>query len=261
MRSWSTSARYPGPMSSRSESAPPQMDRSPRMCSGSSCWRSAASRSPASASMVPRSTSCAHACPASITRRSSARWARRTSASSGSGTARTRASVPAATSSPRDSARWSAGSVAPPRRRRRCSTASFRSGRGRFLAALLDRPHIFRTEHFRGRYEQRAREQIAALLASPRYRGSGAAAGCAACCRSFRAGSPRQDGRARYSCYGYFCEYFSHPKNSDRSARGATRRRRPGCSGARGVAEPLHRADLAMRRAGPTTRLGHAAAR
>jgi predicted metal-dependent HD superfamily phosphohydrolase len=50
------------------------------------------------------------------------------------------------------------------------STISFRRGRGRFLAGLLERPHIFRTEHFRGRYEARARDQIGALLASPRYR-------------------------------------------------------------------------------------------
>jgi predicted metal-dependent HD superfamily phosphohydrolase len=50
------------------------------------------------------------------------------------------------------------------------STVRFVVGRGRFLASLLDRPRIFRTEHFRRRYEQRARTQIAALLASPRYR-------------------------------------------------------------------------------------------
>jgi predicted metal-dependent HD superfamily phosphohydrolase len=42
--------------------------------------------------------------------------------------------------------------------------------RGRFLAALLASPSIFRTEHFRERYEARARSNIAALLRSPRYR-------------------------------------------------------------------------------------------
>jgi predicted metal-dependent HD superfamily phosphohydrolase len=47
---------------------------------------------------------------------------------------------------------------------------AFRSGRRRVLAALLARAHIFRTEYFRDRYEQRARKQIEALLASPRYR-------------------------------------------------------------------------------------------
>jgi predicted metal-dependent HD superfamily phosphohydrolase len=50
------------------------------------------------------------------------------------------------------------------------SRLSFRFGRGRFLAALLARPHIFRTEHFRTRYEQRARRQLQTLLASARYR-------------------------------------------------------------------------------------------
>jgi predicted metal-dependent HD superfamily phosphohydrolase len=50
------------------------------------------------------------------------------------------------------------------------SGIEFRVGRGRFLAALLARPRLFRTEYFRVRYEQRARVQIAALLASPRYR-------------------------------------------------------------------------------------------
>jgi predicted metal-dependent HD superfamily phosphohydrolase len=49
-------------------------------------------------------------------------------------------------------------------------TVVFRSGRRTFLTALLDRPYIFRTEHFRGRYEQRARRQIEGLLATPRYR-------------------------------------------------------------------------------------------
>ncbi|TMQ23920.1 MAG: hypothetical protein E6J90_09430 [Deltaproteobacteria bacterium] len=42
--------------------------------------------------------------------------------------------------------------------------------RGRFLAAVLASPAIFRTDHFREHYEQRARDNIAALLASPRYR-------------------------------------------------------------------------------------------
>jgi predicted metal-dependent HD superfamily phosphohydrolase len=42
--------------------------------------------------------------------------------------------------------------------------------RGRFLAALLASPAIFRTGHFRDRYEARARATIGALLRSPRYR-------------------------------------------------------------------------------------------
>lgn len=42
--------------------------------------------------------------------------------------------------------------------------------RGQFLANLLKRPQLFRTAAFRTRYEQAARAQIAALLASPRYR-------------------------------------------------------------------------------------------
>ncbi|HZJ56088.1 MAG TPA: hypothetical protein VFD38_18235 [Myxococcaceae bacterium] len=46
----------------------------------------------------------------------------------------------------------------------------FRIGRGRFLASLLARPRIFCTEVFRERYEERAREQLSALLESPRYR-------------------------------------------------------------------------------------------
>lgn len=46
----------------------------------------------------------------------------------------------------------------------------FRCGRGRFLAALLRRPHLFRTEAFRARYERPARRQIAELLVGPRYR-------------------------------------------------------------------------------------------
>lgn len=50
------------------------------------------------------------------------------------------------------------------------STLAFRCARGRFLAAVLARPQIFRTAAFRERYEQRARAQVAALLASPRYR-------------------------------------------------------------------------------------------
>jgi predicted metal-dependent HD superfamily phosphohydrolase len=50
------------------------------------------------------------------------------------------------------------------------NTIRLRIGRGRFLAALLDRPQLFRTQHFRSRYERQARGQIAALLDSPRYR-------------------------------------------------------------------------------------------
>jgi predicted metal-dependent HD superfamily phosphohydrolase len=50
------------------------------------------------------------------------------------------------------------------------SIPAFRCARGRFLAALLARPQIFRTPAFRERYEQRARVQTAELLASPRYR-------------------------------------------------------------------------------------------
>jgi hypothetical protein len=42
--------------------------------------------------------------------------------------------------------------------------------RGRFLAELLASPTIFRTDHFRERYEPGARANIAALLRSPRYR-------------------------------------------------------------------------------------------
>lgn len=45
----------------------------------------------------------------------------------------------------------------------------FERARGRFLASLLASP-IFRTEHFRERYEDRARAQISGLLRSPRYR-------------------------------------------------------------------------------------------
>jgi len=50
------------------------------------------------------------------------------------------------------------------------SRSAFRCARGRFLAALLGRPQLFRTAAFRERYEQRARVQIADLLASSRYR-------------------------------------------------------------------------------------------
>jgi len=46
----------------------------------------------------------------------------------------------------------------------------FRIGRGRFLASLLARSTIFRTESFRTRYEAAARSQLSALLDSPRYR-------------------------------------------------------------------------------------------
>jgi predicted metal-dependent HD superfamily phosphohydrolase len=50
------------------------------------------------------------------------------------------------------------------------STIRFRFARGRFLATLLDREPLFRTEHFHSRYEERARGHIRALLDSPRYR-------------------------------------------------------------------------------------------
>jgi predicted metal-dependent HD superfamily phosphohydrolase len=46
----------------------------------------------------------------------------------------------------------------------------FRIGRGRFLASLLARPTIFRTDSFRVRYEAAARAQLSALLDTPRYR-------------------------------------------------------------------------------------------
>jgi predicted metal-dependent HD superfamily phosphohydrolase len=49
------------------------------------------------------------------------------------------------------------------------SRASYFLARGRFLAGLLASPSIFRKQHFRGRYEERARANIAALLDSPRY--------------------------------------------------------------------------------------------
>jgi predicted metal-dependent HD superfamily phosphohydrolase len=42
--------------------------------------------------------------------------------------------------------------------------------RGRFLAKLLAAPTIFRTDHFRARYEASARANLSALLRSPRYR-------------------------------------------------------------------------------------------
>ena len=42
-------------------------------------------------------------------------------------------------------------------------------GRARFLNALLERPSIFRTPALAERYEQSARRNIAALLASKRY--------------------------------------------------------------------------------------------
>ena len=47
---------------------------------------------------------------------------------------------------------------------------AYHLGRGRFLASLLAAPSIYRTSHFRERYEVRARSQIGALLRSPRYR-------------------------------------------------------------------------------------------
>jgi predicted metal-dependent HD superfamily phosphohydrolase len=42
--------------------------------------------------------------------------------------------------------------------------------RGRFLAALLAKPTIFRTAHFQERYQACARANLTGLLASPRYR-------------------------------------------------------------------------------------------
>jgi predicted metal-dependent HD superfamily phosphohydrolase len=42
--------------------------------------------------------------------------------------------------------------------------------RGRLLASLTASPSIFRTAHFRERFESRARANISALLRSPRYR-------------------------------------------------------------------------------------------
>jgi predicted metal-dependent HD superfamily phosphohydrolase len=46
----------------------------------------------------------------------------------------------------------------------------YQLGRGRFLASLLATPAIYRTAHFRRRYEERARFQIATLLSTQRYR-------------------------------------------------------------------------------------------
>ena len=46
----------------------------------------------------------------------------------------------------------------------------FEIGRGRFLTSLLARPSIFHTDFFRERYEAVAREQLSALLRTPRYR-------------------------------------------------------------------------------------------
>lgn len=48
-------------------------------------------------------------------------------------------------------------------------TRAFRTGRARFLATMLERDSLYLTDHFHARYEQRARLQIAALLASSRY--------------------------------------------------------------------------------------------
>lgn len=48
-------------------------------------------------------------------------------------------------------------------------TRAFRTGRARFLATMLERDSLYLTDQFHARYEQRARLQIAALLASPRY--------------------------------------------------------------------------------------------
>jgi predicted metal-dependent HD superfamily phosphohydrolase len=42
--------------------------------------------------------------------------------------------------------------------------------RGRFLSQLLASPTIFRTDHFRERYEISARSNITTLLRGPRYR-------------------------------------------------------------------------------------------
>lgn len=50
------------------------------------------------------------------------------------------------------------------------SHTAFIVGRGRFLAGLLARRAIFRTAHFHNRFEAQARSNLAALLASPRYR-------------------------------------------------------------------------------------------
>lgn len=55
----------------------------------------------------------------------------------------------------------------------------FRIGRGDFLASLLARPTIFRTDSFRARYEAAARAQLSALLDSIRYRAFRLPAGCA----------------------------------------------------------------------------------
>jgi predicted metal-dependent HD superfamily phosphohydrolase len=48
--------------------------------------------------------------------------------------------------------------------------ATYFLARGRFLSALLASPSIFRTNHFRERFEATARTNIAAVLRSPRYR-------------------------------------------------------------------------------------------
>lgn len=49
-------------------------------------------------------------------------------------------------------------------------TEAFRRGRAAFAAGMLARPRIFRTEGLRTRFEAHARRNLAALLASPRYR-------------------------------------------------------------------------------------------
>ena len=49
------------------------------------------------------------------------------------------------------------------------SSLKYRLGRGRFLASLLASPSIYRTSHFRERYEERARSHLAVLLGTPRY--------------------------------------------------------------------------------------------
>lgn len=49
-------------------------------------------------------------------------------------------------------------------------TPVFRRGRGSFLDKFLARPRLFQTERFHRKYEDQARANIEALLASPRYR-------------------------------------------------------------------------------------------
>ena len=49
-------------------------------------------------------------------------------------------------------------------------TPVFRRGRGEFLEKFLERPRLFQTDQFHRKYEDQARANITALLASPRYR-------------------------------------------------------------------------------------------